>query len=476
MPVALQTLLQTLTPFKSASDLTSLEAYLKKAQTASDSTQVDKLRSQLQAEQQRSTTLESEANIAKAATLKAEAKSKDEEEKKVKSISLLKAVRQKLIKAEKDKEEAEVLRDAAKETQEQYGAEVKSMKQRYDMDTLNLRTGQEQQLNKLKASFDREVASMRSNHDREAAARRGQFDLDLLNMRSSVAKEVGVRDSRISTLEATLADARREKDNLFKDAEAKQAALEAAVADQQSARTALEELRYELKESRDRNSVLQEEVAGFKRARLDLARDDTHTRRLLAEAESNNAESKRKYEERIQALERERGEQEDQMAKQLQDKLREVERMRRELEQRDADDKEENLRRDERQERMEKSEASVRQLQEKVAALDMLLMESREEVSRSKDDELATQELLQDALRKLEAVNTRLEDSQSRETQLRTSNKVRVGVGYYCLSLIAHHRLCATSFASCNRASCWRRSLAIQVLAVRTTTRNKALR
>lgn len=336
---------------------------------------------------------------------------------------MLKAVRQKLLKAEKDKEEAEVLREAAKASEESLTAETKQLRQRYEQETMSLRTSNEQQLARLRASYEREAQSIKATFDREAAARRGQAELEMVNMRSAHSRELGERGSRINTLENQLRDLRREKDELFDTLQGKNADVESATERAERAQVAHDEVAYALREAEDRVSALQEEVGSFKKARLDAARDDGHTRRLLADLEATHSERISSFESRIKQLERERADAEDAMAAKLQEKLRELDRLRRDAERRDAANSEETQRREERQARMDRAESQVRALQEKVAALDMLLGEARRDRVQAKDEEATVKELLEDQTRRNADLEARLEELGGKEAQLRQSNK-----------------------------------------------------
>lgn len=373
--------------------------------------------------QERVSALEAEVKEARAATTRAEAKTKEEEEKKAKSITLLKAVRQKLIKAEKDKEEAEILREAAKVSEENLSAETRQLRQRFEQETMGLRTSNEQQLARLRASYEREAQSIKATFDREAAARRGQTELEIVNMRSAHSRDLAERGSRISTLEGQLRDLRREKDGLFSSLQQKTAEVEAATEKAERVQIAHDELQYATREAEDRVSALQEEIGSFKKARLDAARDDGHTRRLLADLESTNADRIAGFETRIKQLERERGEAEDAMAAKLQEKLRELERMRRDIERRDAENSEETQRREERQQRMDRAENLNRSLQEKVAALDMLLNEAKLDHAKTKEEEATIKEVLADQTRRNNDLEARLEELSNKEATLRSSNK-----------------------------------------------------
>lgn len=101
---------------------------------------------------------------------------KDEEEKRTKAIALLKTVRTKLVKAEKDKEDVvkekedmRLERDAARGETANLRAEVERM-----------RAEKEREVAALRMQFDRELASVKDRLEKEAAARKGQFELDAI--------------------------------------------------------------------------------------------------------------------------------------------------------------------------------------------------------------------------------------------------------------------------------------------------------
>ena len=316
-----------------------------------------------------------------------------------------------------------MMRDSARNAEEQYSNELRLTKQRFESETLSLRTGQEQQLSRLKASFDREANSIRASYERELTTRRSQTDLDMVNVRSGHAKEISMREGRISTLEASMRDLRRDKDVLFEESQTRQAEVESATSEQARLKGVHEEMQYELKEARDRISALQDEVQSFKKARLDHTRDEGHTRRLLVEMESNSAEKIRVFEERVRVLEKERSDTEERMAKKLQEKLREVEKLRREIEWRDAENGEETQRREERQHRMDRAESANRSLQDKLHTFELLLHETKEENDHLKEDKTTAQDLSNDQHRRISELEGRNEELQNKEVQLKSNNK-----------------------------------------------------
>ena len=111
---------------------------------------------------------------------KAEASAKDEEEKRSKAIALLKTVRQKLVKAEKDRDDAMREVGALKETErvEREKEKVERTKLQAEIDKVN--TEREAAVQGLRAQFDKEVAVLREKYDKELTAMRGQYELEAI--------------------------------------------------------------------------------------------------------------------------------------------------------------------------------------------------------------------------------------------------------------------------------------------------------
>jgi chromosome segregation ATPase len=103
---------------------------------------------------------------------------KEEEEKRVKAISLLKTVRQKLVKAEKDKEDAlkELNSSKDKEKAEREKESVERLKLQQEIDAVNDERGKA--MVGLKAQFDKEVANLKERYEKEASGLRAQFELE----------------------------------------------------------------------------------------------------------------------------------------------------------------------------------------------------------------------------------------------------------------------------------------------------------
>ena len=123
---------------------------------------------------------------------KAKTGAKEEEEKRVKAISLLKSVRQKLVKADKDKDDA--LRELASIKEREQGEKNKEQanRQNFQREIEALTATHEQATANLRAQFNKDFASMQERYRQEISALRGQFELDaasakVRNLTSSVS-------------------------------------------------------------------------------------------------------------------------------------------------------------------------------------------------------------------------------------------------------------------------------------------------
>ena len=105
---------------------------------------------------------------------------KEEEEKRVKAISLLKTVRQKLVKAEKEREdalkEAAALREHDKAEKEKDAGEKNQLKK--ELESLNVE--KDRAVSGLRTHFEKEIAGIKERHERELIAMRGQFEMEAM--------------------------------------------------------------------------------------------------------------------------------------------------------------------------------------------------------------------------------------------------------------------------------------------------------
>lgn len=161
-------------------------------ESTSQSEQLDKYKSQLEEAEallkaSNSSTSQSEEDTAKrnaemdklqSEVEKAKASAKEEEEKRVKAISMLKAVRQKLIKAEKDKEdsakELNGIRDKEHGEIEKERAEKRKLQHEIDA----VYAERDKTVAGLRIQLERDAATLKDRHEKEVSAIRGQLELE----------------------------------------------------------------------------------------------------------------------------------------------------------------------------------------------------------------------------------------------------------------------------------------------------------
>jgi chromosome segregation ATPase len=155
---------------------------------------VDELRSQIQQGEAllkaaRRTNSQFEADIAKKRTetdqLRTEVEklgvlAKDEEEKRNKAVSLLKTVRQKLVKAEKEREDALKEAAAVKEGQKTERDKEQLEREKLQGELNKLKVEKEVSLADLRAQFEKDLMASKQRSEREIAALRGQFELEIV--------------------------------------------------------------------------------------------------------------------------------------------------------------------------------------------------------------------------------------------------------------------------------------------------------
>ena len=308
---------------------------------------------------------------------------KEEEEKRIKALSLLRALRQKLVKSEKEKEDVDRERDSLRLSEATAQNQLSIDRLRFDQEIASLRSTQEQQITKLRSSFDRETSQMRLQFEREAATRKSQFELDAINVKATLSKELSTKDTRIKQLESTVREISVGRDSLFDQLQLRTAEVESIAENQEQLRSQAEELKYELKEAKDRSAAVVDELEELRKARRDVSRDDANTRRLLAEAEVRSEARVRDLEAHTRQLENDRLETEKEMSSNLQERLKEVERMRQQIVQKDIDYAESVQSRRLRDTKIQESELARTELEGKVRALEALLSDSKADLTKS---------------------------------------------------------------------------------------------
>ncbi|KAK0208282.1 hypothetical protein DFS33DRAFT_428822 [Desarmillaria ectypa] len=325
---------------------------------------------------------------------------KDEEEKRTKAISLLKTVRQKLVKSEKEKEEAlkqvSALREQEKEYKEKDAAEKARL--RKDVDTAI--TEREKAVTGLKVQFDKEIIALKDRYEKESATQKGRFELDAITTKSSHAKELSVKSSHITQLQSSLESLTEDKNTLFDELQLRQAELESSQSLLEATQGQNTELQYQLRELEDRVSFLNEELLDAQQGQESLPRESEvsseEVARLLAATEAKYEAKVMELQRGIAIIEKERNDTEAEWGRKLREKVKETEELKRAL--------------GTTVKSKEQDEGVVNQLHQEISEL-------REELDtqrRSHQSKYTT---------RITALEQNVEESKSREAQLRVSNK-----------------------------------------------------
>ncbi|BGP29884.1 hypothetical protein JCM10296v2_001633 [Rhodotorula toruloides] len=392
--------------------------------------EIDSMREQLSKKDAKLTAAESAAAQTRAEIAKASEEydklkivAKEEEEKRVKALSLLRALRQKLVKNEKEKEDSDKELEQLRASEQQAQETLKADRSRFDSEIVALRSAQEQQINKLKQSFERETAKLKEQFDRDSTNKRGQFELDAITAKAQQAKELAAKDARIKQLEMTVRELTTARDLVFDQLQLRQAEIESSETNQEALKTRAAELEYELSETKDRIAAMQDELDSVRRHRQDSARDEGTTRRLLEEAEARHAIKVRDLETRAAQLEKDRRETEDEMGRNLQERLKEVERLRAALAQKDVDFAESVQNRQKREKEIEEAQKAKADLEARLKKVEAALDRVRDESLILQQGEAAAKEELNDRVQRMSELEARLEEVQTRESNLRSTNK-----------------------------------------------------
>ena len=112
---------------------------------------------------------------------KAQTQAKEEEEKRTKAITLLKTVRLKLVKAEKEREEID--KDRAEERAERSKA---------GEETERVKAEREREVNALRKGFERELTGAKERLEKESQARKVAWELEMITTKVSLFRVEGV--------------------------------------------------------------------------------------------------------------------------------------------------------------------------------------------------------------------------------------------------------------------------------------------
>ncbi|ELU43102.1 vesicle-mediated transport-related protein [Rhizoctonia solani AG-1 IA] len=395
-----------------------------KMESTSQSDLIEKLRQQLTESEALLKVAESDTVSSKSIVLQHEAEIerlkralKDEEEKRTKAITLLKTVRQKLTKAEKERDDVIREREKDKEDLSAARAEIERIK----ADAERAKSERERDIAGIRDRFERELKETKERYEKELSARKGQYELEAITTKAAHSKELSAKTTRIANLESTVSNLVNEKDSLFEQCQTRQAEAESAQSHLQTVQNQLNEMQFQLREAEDRNSLLTDELDELRNG----SRLSTHSptpgpevARLLSEAEGKFEGRLSEMRAKLRAIEKERNEAEDDWNKTLADRSKEIEKLRFAL--RQAEDK------------WIESGRVGKGMDEKVASLEQNVKELQfqrdgwEQNRSALEGQLKQQTIESDhaeALERASSLETQFEESKSRETSLKMSNK-----------------------------------------------------
>ncbi|KAH0838360.1 mediator complex subunit Med5-domain-containing protein [Lanmaoa asiatica] len=419
-------------------------------ETASQSDQIEKLRRQLtEAEAlvtaSQSTASQTEEDNAKrnsdlerlrAEVSKASEIAKEEEEKRVKAISLLKTVRQKLVKAEKERDdtlrELNETRERNLEEKEEDRAERASLER--DVNAANAE--REKAVNGLRAQFDKDIVAARDRAERDIQTAKKQFDVEtnalkvthcapyqlllLIASQTSHSAEISAKKSRIGTLENTVAKLTSENKSFFEQLELRQAELESSQCHSGSLQAQNTEFQFQLKELQERITLLNDEIGelrGEHEMRSQIPGASTEEISQLVSSIEIKYEGKLSELKRtLTTAEKERTEAEANWSRKLAEKTKETEELKRMLQS--------TVQLRERDEDVTGTlKAEIEKLQSEARSQYGLLYELQTHIDAFKDAESNLHRRLSEATSRADDGEKQLEESKSREAQLRTQNK-----------------------------------------------------
>ncbi|KAF9460834.1 hypothetical protein BDZ94DRAFT_1375031, partial [Collybia nuda] len=345
---------------------------------------------------------------------------KEEEEKRVKAISLLKTVRQKLVKAEKEKDDA--LKELGSSREREYAdrdhVQVERTRLQSELSAVNVE--REKAISGLKAQFDKDIINIRERHEKDILAQRENYETENILIKNTHLAELSLSLSRISTLETSLNNVTKEKNVLFDHLQLRQGELESAQSHLESLQSQNTELQYQLRETDDRYSLLKEDLGEAHRELENRSRGPVTTAgevaRLLSATETKYDSKLSDLKNHISILVKERNDGEAEWSQKLRDKGKEVEDLKRALglatRTRQHDEgivvelKAEISRLADESHRLQRQVNDLRLTNSKV--------EDIERLGKAQELELNT---------KVSALERQMEDNKQREAQLRLANK-----------------------------------------------------
>ncbi|KAI0051775.1 hypothetical protein FA95DRAFT_202400 [Auriscalpium vulgare] len=347
---------------------------------------------------------------------------KDEEEKRTKAVSLLKTVRQKLVKAEKERDDA--VKDAAtlkdREKAERDKDKVERANLQAEIDKIKVE--KDAAVAGVRAQSDRDLTALKERYERDFAALKAQVELEAITSKSSFDQALSTASTRISVLENAIQTLSAEKDSLFDQVQLRQAEVESSQSLLEVLRSRDTEFDFQIRESANRIALLNEELAD---ARQELeqhvkVREPSNSAedvaRLLSAAEARYEAKLSEAKRKLAAVEAERTGVEAEWSRKLAEKVQEAEKWKRAVEstvqdQQDNDTVVNELKRD-----VERLKFEARSYRNQLSQLEI-------QHERLADVEDTVKLQRSDFSEKISALEQQVEEAKARESQARTQNK-----------------------------------------------------
>ncbi|EGN92554.1 hypothetical protein SERLA73DRAFT_99084 [Serpula lacrymans var. lacrymans S7.3] len=335
-------------------------------------------------------------------------------------MSLLKAVRQKLIKAEKDRDDAFKELNGAKERERKQKEQDDAERAKLQSEVNSAKAERESAVAALRAQFDKELADTKIRLERDLSNVKEQLSLDMTSMKESHFKELAFKNSRLSSLEASVNSLSAEKNSLFDQLMIRQAELESSQCHSETLQSQNTELEFQLRECRNNISLLNEEI-------LDVRGDQSiRSQTSLTSSEElvqSLAAAEAKYEAKIshlrkslEAVEKERNENEAEWSRKLREKIQEAEEFDRML-QSSAGAREKEI------EAVEEVKAEVTRLNIELKSQQEQCSVLRQQMEHLKNTEALASQRTRDVEAQRGSLEKLLDESKARENHMLSQNK-----------------------------------------------------
>lgn len=395
---------------------------------------VDGLRSQLQQNEAllkatRSSNSQLEADISKQKTemdqLRTEVEkltgvAKGEEEKCNKAINHLKAVRQRLVKAEKERDDS--LKEVATLKEGQKAEQDKQQLEREKLQgELNkLKVEKEVSLADLRAQFEKDLMASKQRSEREISALRGQFELESATVQSRQEHALGLKNAQIDRLEKSIQSLSAERDNLFDQLQIRQAEGESAQSLLEVLQSQNTELQYQVREKDGRIAQLNEELSDFRQEQhfrvSDPSTSPEEVAKLLATAESRQEAKLTALKQRLASMEAERVEVEAEWRRKVEAKQQEAQRWKSMVDTASQNRQEDDDHAQELQKEVERLRLATRTHEYDVSQL-------RRQIECLTLEEETSRQQLSEQVKRISTLDHQLEEVTTKEVQARTHNK-----------------------------------------------------